>query len=60
MTLEPILVLRSDPVADLILCSNIGSYLHHSKSAPLPPSTLSLFRPWLLMQGHKGTVVYIM
>jgi len=37
--------LRSDPVADPILRSNIGSYSHHSESTPLPPNTLSLFRP---------------
>jgi len=59
MTLEPILVLQSDPVADPILLRNIGSYPHHSKSTPLPPSVLSLFRPWLPMQGCEGTV-YIM
>ena len=50
--------LRSNPVADPILLRNIGSYSHHSKSTLLPPNTLSLFRPWLLMQGHEDTVVY--
>jgi len=58
MTPEPVLVLRSDPVADPILLCNIGSYSHHSKSTPLPPSTFSLFRPWLLTQEHEDTVVY--
>ena len=58
MTLESVLVLQSDPVADLILLHNIGSYFHHSKSTLLPPSALSLFRPWLPMQGHEDTVVY--
>ena len=55
MTPEPVLVLQSDPVADQILLSNIWSYPHHSKSTPLPPSILSLFRPWLpniRMRGH--------
>ena len=60
MTLEPVLVLWSDLVADPILLRNIWSYPYHSKSTLLSPSTLSLFRPWLPMQGHKGTVVYIM
>ena len=50
--------LRSDPVANPILHSNIGSYFHHSESTPLPPNTLSLFRLWLPMQRHKDTVVY--
>ena len=55
MTPEPVLVLQSDPVANQILLSNIWSYPHHSKSTPLPPSALSLFRPWLpnaRMQEH--------
>jgi len=47
MTLEPMLVLWSDPVANQILLCNIWSYPHYSKHTPLPPSTLSLFRPWL-------------
>jgi len=59
MTPEPVLVLQSDPVTDPILLCNIGSYSHHSKSALLSPSALSLFRPWLPMQGHEDTV-YIM
>ena len=50
--------LRSDPEADPILLCNIGPYSHHSKSTPLPPGTLSLFRPWLPMQGYEDTVVY--
>ena len=50
--------LQNDPEADPILLRNIGSYSHHSKSTPLPPGTLSLFRPWLPMQGRKDTVVY--
>ena len=54
MTLEPILVLWSDLAADQILLSNIWSYPHHSKSTPLPPSTLSLFRPWLPNAGTQG------
>jgi len=54
MTPEPILVLRSDPAADQILLSNIWSYPHHSKSTPLPPSTLSLFRLWLPNAGTQG------
>ena len=41
----PNLQLQSNPVADPILCSNIGSYSHHSESTPLPPNALSLFRP---------------
>jgi len=49
---------QSNPVADLILLRNIGSYFHHSESTPLPPNALSLFRPWLLMQGHEDAVVY--
>ena len=58
MTLEPVPVLRSDPAADSILLCNIGSYSHHSESTLLPPNALSLFRPWLPMQGYKDTVVY--
>ena len=54
----PNLRLWSDPVADLILLCNIGSYSHYSESTPLPPNALFLFRPWLPMQGHKDTVVY--
>ena len=54
MTLEPLLVLQSDPAADQILLSNIWSYPHHFKSTPLPPSTLSLFRPWLPNAGMQG------
>ena len=50
--------LQSDPVADPILLHNIGSYSHHSESTPLPPNILSLFRPWLPMQGHEDTIVY--
>jgi len=50
--------LQSDPVADPILLCNIGSYSHHSESTLLPPNILSLFRPWLPMQGHEDTVVY--
>jgi len=53
MTPEPILVLWSDSTADQILLSNIWSYPHHSKSTPLPPSTLSLFRLWLLNVGTQ-------
>jgi len=56
---EPVLVLQSDLAADLILLCNIGSYPYHSKSTPLPPSTFLLFRPWLPMQEHEGTI-YIM
>jgi len=59
VTPEPVLVLWSDPVADPILHSNIGSYPHHFKSTLLSSSAFSLFRPWLPMQGHEGTV-YIM
>ena len=58
MTPEPVPVLRSDPVADSILLRNIGPCSHHSESTPLPPNALSLFRPWLPMQGHEDTVVY--
>jgi len=58
MTLEPIPVLQSDPAADPILLCNIGSYSHHSESTLLPSNALSLFRPWLLMQRRKDTVVY--
>jgi len=58
MTPEPVLVLWSDPAANPILLRNIRSYSHHSKSTPLLPNALSLFRPWLPMQGRKDTVVY--
>jgi len=58
MTPEPVLDLWSDPIADPILLRNIRSYSHHSKSTPLPPDVLSLFRPWLPMQGHEDTIVY--
>jgi len=58
MTPEPVPVLRSDPEADLILLHNIMSHSYYSESTPLPPNTLSLFRPWLSMQGHEDTVVY--
>ena len=58
MTPELVPVLWSDPAADPILLRNIGSYSHHSESTLLPPNTLSLFRPWLPMQGCKDTVVY--
>jgi len=58
VTPEPVPVLRSDPVADPILLYNIGSYSYHSKSTPLPPNALSLFRPWLPIQGREDTVVY--
>ena len=51
MTPEPVLVLQSDPTADQILLSNIWSYPHYSKSTPLPPSILLLFRPWLPNTG---------
>ena len=54
MTPEPISVLRSDPAADQILLYNIWSYPYHSKSTPLPPSVLSLFRPWLSNAGMQG------
>ena len=54
MTLEPILVLWSDPAADQILLSNIWFYPHHSKSTLLPPSALLLFRPWLPNAGIRG------
>jgi len=47
MTPEPVSVLWSDPAANQILLCNIWSYPYHSKSTLLPPSTLSLFRPWL-------------
>jgi len=47
------IVLQSDPVADPILLHNIGSYPHHSKSTPLPPSALLLFRPWLPDAGTR-------
>ena len=50
--------LRSDPEADPILLRNIGPYSHYFKSTSLPPGTLSLFRPWLPMQGCEDTVVY--
>jgi len=58
MTPEPVPVLWSDPAADPILLRNIGSYSHYSESTPLPPNALSLFRPWLPMQGCQDTVVY--
>jgi len=58
MTPEPVPVLWSDPAANLILLYNIGSYSHHSESILLPPNALSLFRPWLPMQGREDTVVY--
>jgi len=58
MTPEPVPVLQSDPAADPILLHNIGSYSYHSESTLLPPSALSLFRPWLPMQERKDTVVY--
>jgi len=58
VTLELVPVLWSDPAADPILLRNIGSYFYHSESTLLPSNTLSLFRPWLLMQGCKDTVVY--
>ena len=58
VTLDVPLQLQSDPVADLILLRNIGSYSHHSESTLLPPNALSLFRPWLPMQEHEDTVVY--
>jgi len=54
MTLEPVLVLWSDSAADQILHSNIWSYPHYSKSTLLPPSALSLFRPWLPNAGTRG------
>ena len=54
MTPEPVLVLWSDPVADPILHSNIGSYPHHFKSTLLSPSTLLLSRPWLPNAGTQG------
>jgi len=38
-------------VADQILLCNIWSYPHCSKCTPLPPSALSLFRPWLPSAG---------
>jgi len=53
MTLEPILVLQSDPVADQILLHNIWSYPHCSKHTPLPPNAVSLFRPWLPKAGTQ-------
>ena len=54
MTPEPVSVLQNDPAADQILLCNIWSYSHHSKSTPLPPSALSLFRPWLPNAGARG------
>ena len=54
MTPEPVSVLQSDPAADQILLHNIWSYLHHFKNTLLPPSTLSLFRPWLPNIGTQG------
>jgi len=54
MTLEPVLVLRSDPAADQILLHNIWSYPHCSKYTLLPPNTLLLFRPWLPKVGMQG------
>ena len=58
MTPEPVPVLWSDSAADPILLCNIGSYSHYSESTLLPPNALSLFRPWLPMQGREDTVVY--
>ena len=54
MTLEPVLVLWSDPAADKILLYNIWSYFHCSKCTLLPPNALSLFRPWLPKAGTRG------
>jgi len=54
MTPEHVLALQSDPAADQILHSNIWSYPHHAKSTLLPPSALSLFRPWLPEAGMRG------
>ena len=54
MTPEPVLVLQSDSATDQILLSNIWSYPYYSKSTPLPPRTLSLFRPWLPNAGMQG------
>jgi len=53
MTLEPILVLWSDPAADQILLYNIWSHSHCSKRTLLPPNVLSLFRPWLPKAGMR-------
>jgi len=58
MTPEPVPVLQSDPAANPILLHNIGSYSHHSESTLLLPNALSLFRPWLPIQGREDTVVY--
>ena len=60
MTLEPVLVLWSDPAADQILLHNIWSYFHYSKSTPLPSSTLHYLDSGYPIQGHEDTVVYIM
>jgi len=54
MTPEPTLVLQSDPAADQILLRNIWSYPYYSKHTLLPPSILSLFRPWLPNVGTQG------
>jgi len=51
MTSEPILVFRSDLVADQILLCNIWSYPHCSKHTLLSPSALLLFGPWLPNAG---------
>jgi len=51
MTLEPELVLWSDPAADQILLHNIWSYPHCSKHTPLPSDALLLFGPWLPKAG---------
>jgi len=58
VTPEPVPVLRSDPTADPILLCNTGSYSHYSESTLLSPNALSLFRPWLPMQGREDIVVY--
>jgi len=53
MTLEPVLALQSDPAADQISLCNFWPYPHCSKHTPLPPNTLSLFRPWLPKVGTQ-------
>jgi len=53
MTLEPILVFQSNPIANQILLHNIWSYPHYSKSTLLPSNTLLLFRPWLPNAGMQ-------
>jgi len=60
MTLEPVLVLWSDPAADQILLHNIWSYSIVLSALRCRLMHFHCSDPGYQKQGHKDTIVYIM